>query len=470
MATSKVTNKRVIRKPKYIEPEPKIELSVPFNEDVSDHSQELLWGQGFLATHTNDTANKRIQELVAYNRMEEFFPYLEKLNSLFGNTYVTIDIVDGNPTWTICDPYMNAMGTMNLMNKGKIQVPTIDGTINGMGRAMVTDIAAVVWKRINYGTISFPIKEIWDSEKVHRIFFGENNKRIKIAEVNQKLPEHLQLEEYWYHNLGYVPVLWSKNVATFGARAYPDGYKGASVQAMADKLLCEMWHEAETNRTRIVGNMSADSYASLNRNGQKNQLNKTDFLVSVNMKNSTGATDNQLIPIVADPKFKEYTDAFKFYKDEYFQLAGYSPLGDGSTEKTATESKLMKTADYQTTKKKRNLRIHEITQLFRWTMDIDTKFGFGDIYGDYEKEFTFEIMENKVMDSLDENENFIKMMEVGLMSRVEVIAKQRGINMKEAEAVIKEIDAQRTLDAELNMKLNPQEDKTTDKKENKEGE
>lgn len=39
-----------------------------------------------------------MQELLKYNRAEEFFPDLEKKLSLFGNMYATIDMVDGKPT------------------------------------------------------------------------------------------------------------------------------------------------------------------------------------------------------------------------------------------------------------------------------------------------------------------------------------------------------------------------------------
>lgn len=49
------------------------------------------------------------------------------------------------------------------------------------------------------------------------------------------------------------------------------------------------------------------------------------------------------------------------------------------------------------------------------------------------------------------------------MSRTEVVAKQRGISMVEAEAVIKEIDAVRVAEAALNETLMPKEDKPEDK-------
>lgn len=39
-----------------------------------------------------------MQELLKYNRADEFFYDLEKKLSLFGNMYATIDVVAGNPT------------------------------------------------------------------------------------------------------------------------------------------------------------------------------------------------------------------------------------------------------------------------------------------------------------------------------------------------------------------------------------
>lgn len=42
------------------------------------------------------------------------------------------------------------------------------------------------------------------------------------------------------------------------------------------------------------------------RGGQNLEINKSDYLININFKNSTGAPDNTLIPIVADPKFDAY--------------------------------------------------------------------------------------------------------------------------------------------------------------------
>lgn len=42
------------------------------------------------------------------------------------------------------------------------------------------------------------------------------------------------------------------------------------------------------------------------RNGESMEINKSDYLINVKFKNSTGAADNTLVPIVADPKFEQY--------------------------------------------------------------------------------------------------------------------------------------------------------------------
>lgn len=412
--------------------EPKQRLHISLAQDISDHASELLWGQGYLAKFEGTKlADTRLKTLLDYNRTEELFPYLEKLLSLYGNIYTTIDMVAGKPTLTIADPVMNSQQIQ--------EVPSTDGTIYGMGRAFVTDVVAVIWKRITYGTISFPIKEIWDRNQVRRIFFGENNKTVKVAEVNKKLPADMQVTEIWEHNLGFIPVMWHKNVPTFGGASYPDGYKGHALQAIVDKTLRELWHETETNRTRIIGNLDESTYNQLMKNGDLAEINKNDFLVNVTFKNSTGAVDNMLVPMMGDPKFAQYWLSINAAKDEYYKLAGYSPLGDGNTEKTATENLLMKTGDYQTTKKKRNQRGHELTKLICMILKVDAKFGLGDIYGNIDENLTFQIMENKVMDSLQEIQNLNTMVEQDFMSRVEAIAQLRGITLDEAKLVFREI-------------------------------
>lgn len=433
--------------------QPKKELGIDLAQDISDHATELLWGQGHLSKYEGtQKANDRMQELMKYNRAEEFFPDLEKKLSLFGNMYATIDVVDGKPTWTLCDPYLNSMvnGT---------PVPAVNGTIYGMGRAFVTDVVAVIWKRITMGTISFPIKEIWTQNKVERIFFGENNKKVTLAHVNKELPKEMQLTEVWEHNMGFVPVMWFKNVPTFGGASYPDGYKGAAPQAIINKTLCELWHETETNRTRIIGNLDESTYQQLMRGGAENQLNKSDYLINVKTKNSEGQNDTALVPIVADPKFEQYWLSINAAKDEYYKLAGYSPLGDGNTEKTATENLLMKTGDYQTTKKKRNQRTQEINQLIAMTLKIDAAWGYGDIYGkDIDNSITFQIMENKVMDSLQEISNLQTMIDNDFMSKVEAIAQLRGITIDEARDVFKQIIADKSMeiDSLLSIGLTPE--------------
>ena len=421
-------------------------LKVNFAQDLSDHATELLWGQGFHAIHNNDRANKRLQELVKYNKFSLQFPYLEKQLSLIGNMYSTIDMVDGKPTWTLCDPSLNS----NL--NGEVpegRVPNTGLTMYGMGKALVTDEVAVIWKRITYGTVSFPIKEIWDKEKVRRIFFGENGKRVNIGAVNKELPEEQQLSELWEHNLGFVPVIWHKNLPTFNSLSFSDGYKGKDIQEMANQTLSQLWYELGTNRTRLFGSMSEEKFAELVKSGAVNELVMQDMLINVPSRNSQGEEANALVPIMGDPKLDVYWKAYNSAKDEYFKLAGYSPLGDGNTEKTATENLLMKTGDYQTTKKKRNLRYEEIYSLFEMIMKIDAKWGFGDIYGDIEEDFSFEIMENKVMDSLNEITNINMMVENRYMSRVEAISQLRGISKDEAQAVLDEINKEALKDAEI---------------------
>lgn len=425
---------------------PKNKLFIDLSQDLSDHAAELLWGQGFLATYKDKKANERLQELIKYNNFDEGFFYMEKLLSLFGNIYSTLDMVNGKPTWLIADPYLNSQ-------YNNPQVPSTDGTIYGMGRALVLDQVAVIWKKITYGTIAFPIKEIHHPDRVERIFYGENNKRITVASVNEKLPPELQLKELWVHNIGLIDgklptIKWHKNQPTFNGRSYPDGYKGISVQNVLNKTLSELWHETETNRTRVIGSLDETTYNQIMKNGDLQEINKNDFLINVRMKNSTGEQANELIPIIADPKFEQYWKSIQKAKDEFYQLGGYSPLGDGNTEKTATENILMKTNDYQTTKKKRDLRYKEMGELFKALIVMDSKLGYGQIYDidNFEDNFTLEIMENKVMDSLKEMDNYEKMYELGIMSRLEIIAKQRGITMEEAEKIKKDIDKEKEED------------------------
>lgn len=82
-----------------IQNQPKKRLSINLHQDISDHATELLWGQGYVSKYEGTKkADDRMQELLRYNRAEEFFPDLEKKLSLFGNMYATIDVVDGQPT------------------------------------------------------------------------------------------------------------------------------------------------------------------------------------------------------------------------------------------------------------------------------------------------------------------------------------------------------------------------------------
>lgn len=425
--------------------EPKQELSINLHQDISDHALELLWGQGYIAKYeNNENGDKRLRNLLKYNRTEELFPHLEKLLSLYGNIYITIDMIDGKPTLTIADPSLNSRNIS--------EVPSTDGGIYGMGRAYVTDTVAVLWKRITSGTINFPVKEVWTKNKVERYFFGENNKQVTMAFVNERLPEEMQVEQVWEHNLGFIPVQWHKNIPTFGGLSYPDGYKGAALQSIIDKTLCELWHETETNRTRIIGNLDESTYNQLKKNGQLDEINKNDFLVNVTFKNSTGSAENSLIPIMGDPKFEKYWLSINAAKDEFYKLAGYSPLGDGNTEKTATENLLMKTGDYQTTKKKRNQRLIEINELLWKVIKVDIKYGFGNVYGnedDIDTNITFEIMENKVMDSLQEVNNLKTLVENDFMSKVEAISQIRGVSIQEAQEIYKSILEEKAEEAKL---------------------
>ncbi len=435
-------------------------IEVNFAQDIADHASELLWGQGFQATHENPTANKRLSELVKYNDFDEQFPWIEKLLSLFGNIYTTIEMVDGKPTVMIADPYLNSTGMAGVVSPST--VPTTDGSIYGMGRAYVDDMVAVIWKRITYGTFSFPVKEIWTKTDVKRIFYGEQNKTVRVAEVNKVIPAEMQVKEHWVHNMGFVPVIWHKNMPSYNSLSPRDGYKGNDIQELANHTLSQQWYETATNRTRLFGSMNEEKFAELVKSGQLSKMVVQDLLVNVPQRNSTGEEPNQLVPIQGDPKLAVYQETYNALKDEYFKLAGYSPLGDGATEKTATESLLMKTADYQTTKKKRNIRAKEVRKLIFYMLSMDAKWGFGDIYGDLHEKLSFEINENKVMDSLQEIQNINLMVDNDFMSKVEAIKKIRGVSMEEARAIFDEILAEKARVAEL--------DTTTEEETEEEGE
>ena len=57
-----------------------------------------------------------------------------------------------------------------------------------------------------------------------------------------------------------------------------------------------------------------------------------------------------------------------------------------------------------------------------------------------ESKLFIEIMENKVMDSLQEMQNYEVMYSLGVISRLEMIKNIRGVTLEEAKTIMDEID------------------------------
>lgn len=415
---------------------------------VATHAADLMWGRGLNVISDNETDKEHLDRILEHNSMNELLYTNEMDLSLRGNTFATVELVNGLPTIVLSDPML----------------------LSKMGRSYVDKEVAVIWKRITIDDRSFPVKEIWDREKRTHIFYNDDGKSISIDQVYKKT--NIQAPpEVWYHNLGYVPVVHFKNRSgAYRMYSVADHAFAGSLEQDYNKTLRTLYDvELKNNITRLFAKLDKKDKKQLIKEAKAAGVNLAEYLedrssiVSTDFagdKSGDASGNNPIQLIQGNPKFQEYWLGLQEIKAEFFETCGYSysrPTQNGDARNT-TDVVFSNAKDMMTTKGKLQVRQLQVYELMSICKDVYNKWSIGSIDG----EMTIDIKSNIMADSIAEVDKNIKKVEANLESRAYAIAKMDGITLEEAEeklAYIQQENEKYGFDENVEETLNVNESK-----------
>lgn len=375
-----------------------------------------IWGNGFKFETQNEKLKKIFNKICKTNRLEYLVYHLETQLSLHGRVLITINKTKGGEIkLNVANPFF----------------------YNSIGNVFMTEELAVIWQRVVYDTQTYFIKSIYDKEKVVNEIYTNQNQIMVFGEF-RKIAKDLQIEEVWYHNLGFVPVVQLTNYPLvlydfymFDPITYiklTDWYPATIFEDTFYLAWKNLNKELEFCHSRIgVENANQQLIDSLKSGDTERVLG--DYVIETEVGGKVTA-----IPGAGD--FTKYTNAMNQIMDFYFKFANSSKFSEGGgAQKSSTEAQDSKSTTIETIKEKLSHREYDYSMLFA---KMFAAMGLID-YNEGEWDFIFKINGN-----IEKQENayvdlLIKQVQAGLMSIPEAIANYRNISENQAEEIFEKI-------------------------------
>lgn len=402
---------------------------IPLAVMVAEHAKNLIWGNGFHISSTSEHDKDLIDKIYKRNRLDEFFQTVEMDLSQNGNLFVTIDMIDGMPMLISSDAMMLSTEAVSYAD---------------------TELA-VIYKRITIDGRAWPIKEVWDREKVTRFWVEANGQTMTADNVIKKIPADHQISMEWRHNLGYVPVVHMRNKG--GAHrmwSVSDGQFAKQIEQFYNDAMCTFNEtEVKNNVTRLYAKLNKKDKKQITREAKAQGITSIEYMQKMQaivetdfVGDKSGDGGNSPMQLIQGKlPAKEWWHHLNQLKAEYFENCGYSyqrpeqaSMGNtGGTDVLFTHKK-----DVESTKAKLAVRQGEVNKLLQIIHDMINLHGKnGDVFfGD----LSIDIKTSLLMDSLNEVEKASMKIDNGLTSRKREIMKLEGVSSEEADEILKEID------------------------------
>ena len=433
-------------------------------ELVAKRAANQLWGNGFNLASENEAIQKKIDILVSNNDFFSLGYSAEKTLSAYGVVILTIDISKtGIPIVSIAQPF------------GQSRVSRLNWDVT----------SADTWVRMNQNDNSPYLHTTYLPNKITRQFVDSNNTVITAGNTADLFKKY-HLKETETTNYGFIPVEFFQNLPKknfFGdsniGSYYPDNTAVKNLQNFIQELWAWLIHEMRFNRTRFFGQMSQqelfkladrtrplDPWTSINNADLVRQL-VSDAWIQTNL-GIAGATAGRTLEIlVAQPQFNEAIKTLDWAISTYFIGCGYSKENEGSVQQTAFESTVKQSDDIETTRMKRTLRQRQFNRLIKKVLIAmcDEKTEKELIKAILAGNFSFEIKENNIIDRDKEIAQQQQLLALGLTTKKRAIQKLFGVNEKEAEEMLKDIENEmandKTIQDLANMNLEKDNDENT---------
>ena len=435
---------------------------------VAQRVVDLIWGNGYSITGEEEVV-KYLTEFADLNNLEELGRTISHWLSLQGRVIVIISKTKGGEFYLeLADPTMtNKIGFVN--QREKIAVIYTTPFKDNKNWRMRTEITEEYIKR-----------DIVDT--------ANGDQEVTIETVNAKLDKEEQIEAYWEHKLGFLPVQEFLNKRTTplsylmkGQKVdyseIADTYNGKDINNVINTLIREQFKEAIINHTRVHGSFGPKEIQNIQQKpevAQDYMLNQLYLQAKSYGREGQGGVVNVDSPNL---NLMIYSDAVTRSIGLYVNTAGLSNWFDGSDTttglggETATGVLAQRELDYTTITDKRRQFISSFSKI------IDKLLVAKGIEKDINlntRQYSFNLSSDLPMSPLQKVEMIRLRQEIGLITKDEAI-QELNPNMNEAELEMYKRQLEKDTEQEMEFmdKFNNEEEnalkqpKNPSKKENK---
>lgn len=418
--------------------------------DIAEHATSLLLGQGYsVDILRNDEPDEELYK--TWEKIERFnkFPQLLERNeydlSYWGFKILTVDrtetgqvlIMENDPT------YFSKVATLQ----------------------QISEIEAVVYKRVYIDQSQWAVKELWTTEKVVRTWYLDN-KEVHIEELESEIPAELKLPQEEYHNLGILPVklFLNKNRNIRNLREY---YELADTFTVREQIRAlnlyanQQVKEALLNITKVFGNFDAATLKKIQKKiagnnameGMELNLLLSELFIDVKQQGDTGTSSKMVEILQANPAFEKYILAKEDALRNIWRGAGYTYNVSGEQTNSNAETLYANAFDIRTTKKKKTTRQYDYADLIAKCLVASGKLEWED-YINGTIQIIFNIKENAVQTPNQIIDAEAKLIELGLKSKARALMKIEQLpNLKQAEEWVEEATEEQQAEAEANYEM-----------------
>lgn len=410
MANTKIKNKNMMRC------EEERNHTIYFLRDkLAKKSQSLVWGKGFIFESSNDKKQKYIDFYAREFKLLELMASSEKLLSFEGRAVIVFDKqLNGDVKMNIATPYF----------------------YQAVGKIFNNPNLAVIYQRVVVGNKNNIIRSTYTDKIVrHELFDSENEQSQLVFNYREKLGE-LGIMEYWEHNLGFVPLFEVHNLPHFDYyyntmmyHKISDWFDGVWIEDLIIDAVVNLRRELWLNHSRIlIDNADQKLIQNITENIQEaSGRTLPDKIISDYIIAGDGGSNINIVG--AQSTFTDYINTITSLIDVYLNFSLSSSENDSSgAQKTSAETKNSRSNLVEFIEEKARHRT------IMWS-NILHKFLVSNGMGKFEDEydFSFKIIKNLIQDDTSLIDNFIKQVQVGSKSIIDMISTLDGIGVKEAK-------------------------------------
>lgn len=418
--------------------------------DIAEHATSLLLGQGYsVDILRNDEPDESLKK--SWEKIERFnkFPQLLERNeydlSYWGFKILTVD--------------KTATGQVLIMEND----PTYFSKVATIQQ--ISEIEAVIYKRVYIDQSQWAVKELWDTEKVVRTWYLDN-KEVYLEELTSKIPKELRLEPIEYHNMGILPVKLFLN-KNRNIKRLTEYYELSDTFTVKEQIRAlnlyanQQVKEALLNITKIFGNFDASTLKKIQKKiagnnaveGVELNLLLSELFIDVKQQGDTGTSSKMVEVLQANPAFEKYILAKEDALRNIWRGAGYTYNVAGEQTNSNAETLYANAFDIRTTKKKKTTRQYDYADLIAKCLVAEGVLEWED-YINGTVQIIFNIKENAVQTPNQIIDAEAKLIELGLKSKARALMKIEQLpNMKQAQEWVDEATEEQQEQAEANYEM-----------------